>query len=188
MTDFTDTPRMCGAELELQAPYLRTLCVVPLDQPQAEPGDVFDVLRCALAAGHDGRHHGLARSLPMAYPGEVWACWDSGQQPAALLGFPDCSVPDPRDRDEACVLFNGHTGAHSWGLSDPDEDELRTRLDLVPPQPSSRSADVVAPAPPTPSGPPAPAAPRTPTTCEHRRIEKREGKTYCRRCSRQIYI
>ena len=188
MTDFTDTPRTCGAELELQGAYLKALCVIPLDQPEAEPGDVFDVLRCALAAGHDGRHHGLARSLPMAYPGEVWACWDSGQQPAALLNFPDCCELDPRDRDEACVLFNGHAGAHSWAHADPDEDELRARLDLVPPQPSGRAADVVAQRPTRPAGPTAPTPPAAPTSCEHRRIEKRDGKTYCRRCHRQIYI
>lgn len=177
MTDFTDPGRICGAELELQAVYLKTLCVVPLDQPGAEPGDVFDLLRCALACGHDGRHHGLARSLPMAHPGEVWACWDSGRQPAALLTVPDCSALDPRNRDEACVLFDGHAGAHSWALADPDEDELRTRLDLVPPQPPARPASTATRTPPGPR------------TCEHRGIEKRDdGKTYCRRCRRQIYI
>lgn len=122
--------RVCGAELELHAAYLRALCVLPVDLPRAEPGDVFDVLRCALGAGHNGRHHGIARSLPMEHPGEVWACWDSGEQPAALLAVPDCSVVDPRDRDEACVLFDGHAGAHSWALADPDEDVLRARLGL----------------------------------------------------------
>ncbi len=25
-------------------------------------------------------------------------------------------------------------------------------------------------------------------TCEHRQTEKREGKTYCRDCKRQIYL
>jgi hypothetical protein len=27
-----------------------------------------------------------------------------------------------------------------------------------------------------------------PKTCEHQQIEKRDGKTYCRTCARQIYL
>ena len=116
--------RVCGAELELQYVYLKALCVVPVDVPAAEPGEVFDMLRCVLEAGHPCEHHGIGRSLPMRHPGEVWASWLGGRQPTALLRLGDCPDTDPADRDNACVLFDGHPGAHSWALSDPDEEEL----------------------------------------------------------------
>jgi hypothetical protein len=32
-----------------------------------------------------------------------------------------------------------------------------------------------------------PRAART-KTCEHQQIEKRDGKTYCRACKRQLYL
>lgn len=167
--------RICGAELELQPAYLAALCVLPVDIPAAEPGEICDLLRCVLAVGHPGGHHALARSLPMDYDGEVWACWASGRQPAALLSVPDCPVVDPDDRDEACVLPNGHVGAHSWDLVDPDEDELRARLDLVPPQPSVLSETRA-------------AHPATRKPCRHPATERRGGKIYCACCHRQLYL
>jgi hypothetical protein len=167
--------RICKAELELHPAYLKAVCVLPLDLPAAEPGEICDLLSCVLAAGHQGRHHGLARSLPMGHDSEVWACWDSGQQPAALIAVPDCPVVAPHDRDEACVLFNGHAGAHSWALSDPDEDAVRARLGLVPPQPSVATET-------------ARSHPATRQTCRHPSTEKRDGKIHCARCKRQLYL
>jgi hypothetical protein len=111
----------------------------------------------------------------MDHDGEVWACWESGRQPAALLTVPDCPMVDPRDRDEACVLPNGHAGAHSWALTDPDEDAVRARLDLVPPQPSC-AVEAAAP------------HPAPPKACTHPKTEKRGGKIYCARCKRQLYL
>jgi hypothetical protein len=166
--------RICGAEVELQAGYLAVLCCMPADLPAAEHGEVSDVLRCVLQAGHLARHHAIARSLPMDHDGEVWACWDSGRQPAALIAVPDCPVVAPHDRDEACVLFNGHAGAHSWGLTDPDGDAVRARLDLVPPQPAAGVEVAV-------------VRPALPKSCRHPRTEKRQGKIYCARCKRQLY-
>lgn len=167
--------RICGAELELQPAYLKALCVVPVELPGPEPGDVFDLLRCVLQAGHTGAHHALARALPMDHPGEIWACWPDGRQPTGLIRAADCPCLDPEDRDVACMLFNGHAGAHSWALADPDEDELRARLGLVPPQ-ASTTADVTT------------THPALRKRCSHLQIEKRGGKTHCTRCGRQIYL
>jgi hypothetical protein len=149
------------------------LRATPADVPEAEPGDVMDPLRCVLQAGHGGAHHGLARGLPLRYLGEVWARWGSGRQPDALTVLSDCSVRDPEDRDQPCVLFNGHTGAHSWLLDDPDEDELRVWIDDVPSQPAGSGTVVTHPAI---------------QSCQHLQTEKRDGKTHCVRCERQIYL
>ena len=165
--------RVCGAEVELRGEVLGVLRAMPADLPEAEPGEVSDPLRCVLQAGHDGDHHGLARGLPLRYLGEVWARWGSGQQPQALMVMSDCPVRDPDDRDEVCVLFNGHAGAHSWLLDDPEEDEFRVRLDGVPPQPAGGEAVVTHPAI---------------QRCLHLHTEKRDGKTHCARCKRQIYL
>jgi hypothetical protein len=165
--------RVCAAEIELQSGVLAVLRATPADLPPAEPGDVVDPLRCVLQRGHDGEHHGIARGLPLRYLGEVWACWTSGQQPSALLVFGDCPAKDPDDRDEACLLFHGHKGAHSWLLTDPDEDALRERLDAVPPQPAGALTLAARPAI---------------QNCQHLTTEKRDGKTYCARCKRQIYL
>lgn len=165
--------RVCAAEVELQSGVLDILRATPADLPPAGPGDVVDPLRCVLQSGHEGAHHGLARGLPLRYLGEVWASWVSGQQPSALLILGDCPAKDPDDRDEACLLFNGHAGAHSWLLTDPEEDGLRQRLDAVPAQPTGAVA----------------LATRSAIqSCEHLTTEKRGGKTYCARCKRQIYL
>jgi hypothetical protein len=163
--------RVCGAEVELQSGVLAVLRATPGDLPPAEPGEVVDPLRCVLQCGHDGKHHGIARGLPLRCPGEVWATWSSGQQPSALLLLSDCPDVDPTDRDEACVLFNGHAGAHSWALADPDADAVRERLGLVPPQPVGAGTSTVRPVP-----------------CAHQDTETRDGKICCARCKRQLYL
>jgi hypothetical protein len=56
---------ICGAEVELQRGYLTALLAPPTGLPAAEPGEIHDLLTCVLQAGHLGRHHGIARSLPM---------------------------------------------------------------------------------------------------------------------------
>lgn len=165
--------RVCGAEVELHGGVLRVLRGTPADLPRAEPGEVADPLRCVLQAGHGGEHHGLARGLPLRYLGEVWARWGSGQQPTALMVLSDCPVRDPDDRDETCLLYNGHTGAHSWLLSDPGEPELRVWLERVPTQPAGSGVLLTHPAI---------------QGCWHLRTEKRNGKTFCARCKRQIYL
>jgi hypothetical protein len=104
----------------------------------------------------------------MSHPGEVWASWPSGRQPAALLRLPDCPRTDPADRDSACVLFDGHPGAHSWAQSDPDEERLRARTGLLEP------GEVI--------------SVRTPPvgSCEHRRTEERYGITRCHACGLRL--
>jgi hypothetical protein len=126
----------------------------------------------------------------------VWACWRDGGQPSGAITLPDCPAVDPDDRDEACVLFNKHAGAHSWALTDPEEDALRDRVARLPgPFGWTAVAAVAAAAPETaPASPAAPAAPAASGSgpqkgCEHRRTEKRsDGKKYCTRCKRQIYL
>lgn len=103
---------------------------MPKGLPPAEPGEMFDPLRCVLQAGHPGEHYALARSLPLKCPGEVWGCWVSGRQPSRMSRLPDCPARSPDACADACLLPNGHVGVHSWSLSDPEEDELRARLGL----------------------------------------------------------
>ncbi|MBO8196306.1 hypothetical protein ITI46_32395 [Streptomyces oryzae] len=122
--------RVCGAHIELHPAHLAALRVIPGDLPEAGPGELHGALRCALEADHSGRHYGLARSLPMDSPGEVWACWSGGRQPSGAISLPDCAALNPADPDEACVLFNEHAGEHSWALADPEEDALRSQLGL----------------------------------------------------------
>ena len=111
--------RVCGAEVELGRKVLQLLRKKPADIPPAKPGEIGDPLRCVLQASHGGEHHALGRGLPLRYPGEVWVRWSSGQQPEGLMVLSDCPSVDPDDRDEPCLLFNGHAGAHSWDLDDP---------------------------------------------------------------------
>lgn len=121
---------ICGAHIELHASYWAALRVIPGDLPEAEPYQLHDKLRCTLEAHTTGKHYGLARSLPMSYPAEVWACWSDGQQPSGVVTLPDCAATNVH-LDEACVLFDEHPGSHSWALSDTDKDTLRARLGLL---------------------------------------------------------
>lgn len=122
--------RICAAEIEMLPVYRKALHVIPGDLPPAEPGEMFDPLRCVLELRHAGQHFGLARSLPLSYPGEVWACWSGGQQPSGLMVLADCPVLGPGPDGDACLLPNHHAGAHSWALTDPEEEALRARLGL----------------------------------------------------------
>ncbi|MGI5352910.1 hypothetical protein ACQEU8_32725 [Streptomyces sp. CA-250714] len=123
--------RICGARMELRPAYRAALRMIPGDLPDAEGGEMHSSLRCILEAHHMGMHYGLARSLPMDYPGEVWACWPGDQQPSGAINLPDCAVINPTEPDEACVLFNQHAGEHSWALADPEEEALRAQLGLL---------------------------------------------------------
>lgn len=123
--------RVCGAHIELHAAYEDALRIIPGSLPAANPYEVHGRLRCALEVHAADPHYGIARSLPMDCPGEVWACWSDGHQPSGLLTLSDCTTRNPVDADEACLLFNQHPGGHSWALSDPDEDALRARLGLL---------------------------------------------------------
>lgn len=80
---------------------------------------------------------------------------------------------DPHERDEACLLFNGHAGAHSWLLTGPEEDASWGRSGGVPPQPRVTGTLLAEPAI---------------HGSRHLRTEKRDGKTYCSACKRQIHL
>lgn len=123
--------RICGAHIDLHLAYEDALRIIPGDLPKAEPSELHIELRCPLEAHETGRHYSLARSLPTHYPGEVWACWSDSEQPAGLITLLDCTVINPQERDEACLLFDQHPGDHSWALADPEEDTLRTRHGLL---------------------------------------------------------
>lgn len=58
--------RICAAEIEMQPVYRKALHVIPGDLPPAEPGEMFDPLRCVLELRHEGQHLGLARGLLLA--------------------------------------------------------------------------------------------------------------------------
>ncbi|MGW8374246.1 hypothetical protein [Streptomyces sp. ODS28] len=123
--------RVCGAHIELHPSYEAVLRVIPGNLPEAEPDEMHSALRCTLEAHAQGEHYSLARSLPTSHPAEVWACWADGQQPSGVITLPDCPAINPAHGDEACLLFNEHPGAHSWALTDPEDDALRAHLGLL---------------------------------------------------------
>lgn len=123
--------RVCGARIELHPACEDALRFIPGDLPPAEPGDLHVDLRCSLEAHHAGAHYSLARDLPLNHPAEVWACWSDSRQPSGVLALADCCVTDPAAPDEVCLLFTQHPGAHSWALSDPEDDALRAQLGLL---------------------------------------------------------
>jgi hypothetical protein len=125
--------RICGATVTLPLSVLaQVLVVVPGER--AHPIHVVTGLRCALESHATGRHYDLVRQLDDASMGEVWVSWEAGAEPDRIGILPDCpalsTVPGAvdtgrpggasADDSEACVLFAGHPGGHSFDFRDPE--------------------------------------------------------------------
>ncbi|GAA2263790.1 hypothetical protein GCM10010232_64640 [Streptomyces amakusaensis] len=98
---------------------------------QSHPLEVATRLRCGLERDHSGPHHDFVRELDGVDPGEVWARWRSGQDPGSIAALPDCEAVNglPAGRDDACVLYAGHPGGHSFSYADPEYTEYTARDD-----------------------------------------------------------
>ncbi|MFF8959058.1 hypothetical protein [Streptomyces sp. NPDC014894] len=87
------------------------------------PLEVATRLRCGLEREHAGPHHDFVRELDDGMdPGEIWVRWESGQDPLSIAALPDCEAGNglPAGRDDACVLYAGHPGGHSFAYADPE--------------------------------------------------------------------
>ncbi|MCM2390126.1 hypothetical protein [Streptomyces albipurpureus] len=110
------------AGLPLQL-LVSTLEIAP-DEP-GHPLEVVTHLRCALEAEHNGPHFDLVRVLD-GDQGEVWARWAGGQEPEWVAVLADCTADNglPGGANEACTLFQGHRGRHSFACADFELDPL----------------------------------------------------------------
>ncbi|MEV7288627.1 hypothetical protein AB0O01_29475 [Streptomyces sp. NPDC093252] len=113
-------------------------------QDSSAPQNVQPLLRCLLQAHPTGPHHDLVWELDDPSEGEVWAQWTDGHRPHAFRIVPDCNaISGPTPDDEACILYTGHPGCHSWHY-----------IDTAPETPDTPEA---------PGTPEAPDTPETPT-------------------------
>ncbi|MFF8566923.1 hypothetical protein ACF06N_18385 [Streptomyces albidoflavus] len=75
------------------------------------------VVRCQLAAHGAGPHHGFLDDLG-TYGTALWLRWD-GAGEVGLAALPDCPAAAPGSDPDACCLFAGHAGGHTWESLDP---------------------------------------------------------------------
>ncbi|MFD3354630.1 hypothetical protein [Streptomyces fradiae] len=94
---------------------------------------------CELGEEHGGEHAQFCRDDD-ASGGAVWFRW--GGLGGWLVRLPWCGVAGGADGD-ACMLFRGHPGAHSWHVTDPTMEAVR--LDLERRFPELRRGSVVEP-------------------------------------------
>ncbi|MGW4033363.1 hypothetical protein ACWEFL_29390 [Streptomyces sp. NPDC004838] len=118
-------PRICGALAVLPV----RLASVIIETTPDTVGSVYPetFLRCPLEEHSTGPHAALVWQLDDASRGELWVQWDEDGPPSHSLVRPDCPGHNGRTgmREEACTLFAGHFGRHSFELRDPDEEILR---------------------------------------------------------------
>ncbi|MFD4988842.1 hypothetical protein ACFWMQ_14720 [Streptomyces sp. NPDC058372] len=75
-------------------------------------GCVDAAVRCQLAASHEGReHYGFLDEADRG--AALWLRW-SGADQVALIAHPDCPDTGPLPCGDACCLFAGHPGRHTW--------------------------------------------------------------------------
>ncbi|MGW6461917.1 hypothetical protein ACWF94_39315 [Streptomyces sp. NPDC055078] len=71
-------------------------------------------------------HSALAWVLKDAARGEVWVSWAEAGYVVVQMR-PDCpAVTGHGVQDEACTLFDGHPGGHSFEVIDPEEEAFKT--------------------------------------------------------------
>ncbi|MEU0843727.1 hypothetical protein ABZ370_30205 [Streptomyces sp. NPDC005962] len=57
----------------------------------------------------------------------IWLMWDSGEH--NFVRMPSCEVLSPDDDECVCYFHQNHPGSHSWALTDPVRDALRTEVE-----------------------------------------------------------
>lgn len=76
-------------------------------------------VQCVLQAHTEGPHHAYVMHLDGPDTGSVWARWTGAQASPSLAVLPDCPARAALDPDEACCLYAGHPGGHSYELREP---------------------------------------------------------------------
>ncbi|MET8824726.1 hypothetical protein ABZX40_17635 [Streptomyces sp. NPDC004610] len=119
----TPRPRVCGATTMMPVDLIAVMFASIHDS--SAPGNVRLLLRCQLQEHTRGRHQDLVWELDDASEGEVWVQWADGEAPDAFRVVPDCdTLSGPTPKDEACTLYAGHPGCHSWQYTDPEQESI----------------------------------------------------------------
>ncbi|GLF97250.1 hypothetical protein [Streptomyces yaizuensis] len=109
---------VCGAVAALPL-RLVSLALEITPGERGHPLDVATRLRCVLERHTDGPHSDLVREVGRS-AGEVWTQWEDGGPPEYVCLLPDCPADngEPGGANEACTLYEGHSGAHSYHCAD----------------------------------------------------------------------
>ncbi|MFE0425334.1 hypothetical protein [Streptomyces sp. NPDC058953] len=101
--------------------------------PPVHPIRIMTSLRCALESHGTGPHYDLVREQDEAEDGAVWARWSTGIEPSAVGILRDCPADNgaPGAENDACTLFAGHPGGHSFIFSDPEYESVLTSPEYV---------------------------------------------------------
>ncbi|MEO3974106.1 hypothetical protein [Streptomyces sp. CAU 1734] len=117
--------RICGASATLPL-QLTVLAIEIAPDAGAHPLRIMTGLRCGLEAHSTGFHSDLVHEIDEMDAGAVWAHWKDGRPPRVVEILADCESDngEPEGANEACTLFDGHAGGHSFEFSDPDYDAV----------------------------------------------------------------
>ncbi|MFI0937567.1 hypothetical protein [Streptomyces sp. NPDC021020] len=108
---------VCGERTALPADLVRRSLTLAGSHVQTE--DVEATLRCALQAHTGGEHHAFVTQLDSTDARAVWAMWTDGP-PTTVELRADCeAVGPPEHGSPLCCEFDGHPGAHTYGIHDP---------------------------------------------------------------------
>jgi hypothetical protein len=118
-------PLICGESAAVTPRLLEAALRTPAGE-RGHPYEVPDRLVCLLERHDSGPHRALVRMLDNATSGELWTSWLK-YPPWELSVLPDCNILNgrPSPQDEACVLFAGHPGLHTFETVDPHDTALR---------------------------------------------------------------
>lgn len=87
-----------------------------------------EMIPCELGALPDHEHAGLVGDCDSDQTVALWLTWtEDGHQ---VVWLPWCQEDQP-STDDACGLFHSHPSGHSWQVTDPTRDALRTWLQQV---------------------------------------------------------
>ncbi|GAA2222663.1 hypothetical protein GCM10010232_03870 [Streptomyces amakusaensis] len=118
---------VCAATVRLPLQLVVLALEITPDE-RGHPMEVATELRCGLEEHADGAHFDLVRELDDASGGEVWTRWEEGQVPEGVAVLADCGADNgrPGGENEACALYRGHGGGHSFEYADPEYEVLLT--------------------------------------------------------------
>ncbi|MER6912466.1 hypothetical protein ABT354_12425 [Streptomyces sp. NPDC000594] len=140
------TRYLCGATVTLPL-RLVSLALEITPHLQGHPLEVATGLSCLLERHRTGAHVDLVRELDRPGGGAVWTPWEEGARPEYVCLLPDCPADngEPGGANEACALYEGHPGVHTFHCADPDPDSdpgtgPRPDHDLGPPPHAAQGA------------------------------------------------
>ncbi|MET8827343.1 hypothetical protein ABZX40_15315 [Streptomyces sp. NPDC004610] len=116
----TVTNRICGAPGRMPVDLVALMLAHIPDTSDPRAAVRVD-LRCLLEEHPTGPHHALTWTRDAPRSGEVWAQWAHEGPDECVLVLPGCNTTTARGPgDEACILFDGHPGCHSFEYADPE--------------------------------------------------------------------